>query len=372
MTSSTSRPANERSGSGTGRPKPEKQPLWKRLLPILLGVGLVVFLFGFVLPQFIDYDAVFRAIGNVSPEAWALLVIAAGIRFLPEGLIFVAAQPGLSSGQGMQLWLVAETLANVPPGGLDLISRFQMARSWGFSAASSTSATVASWVFAALSKLVLPIFAVLFLAIDRIQEDELDELAIIALVAVVVGTIVVALVLRSPNLATRVGEALGRFVAWVGGIFRRDIETDFVALIRDFRNEAGQVLRTRTHWGLLAGLTARLASYAVFIIAVRAVGIGQDEISWSVVFAAFAAVMALTVIPIFNMPGLTEVVLISVLTAAVGQEFSDEIAASVFVYRILTWLLPIPFGGFAFNKWRDTVRKAGHEDLLEAFEDEPA
>lgn len=38
-------------------------------------------------------------------------------------------------------------------------------------------------------------------------------------------------------------------------------------------------------------------------------------------------------------------------------------------YRILTWLLPIPFGGFAFNRWRDSVRKAGHDDLLEAFDD---
>lgn len=131
------------------------------------------------------------------------------------------------------------------------------------------------------------------------------------------------------------------------------------------------MLRTRTHRGLLAGLTARFTAFAVFIIAVRAVGIGQDDVSWTVGFAAFATVMALTVIPIFNMPGLTEVVLISVLTAYAGKEFSDEIAASVFIYRVLTWLLPIPFGGFAFNRWRDTVRKAGHEDLLEAFDDEP-
>ena len=357
--------------SGTTEGTSGKQPLWKRLLPIVLGVGLVVFLFGYVLPQFIDYEAVFRAIGNISFEAWVVLVIAAGVRFLPEGLLFVAAQPGLSARQGMQLWLVAETLSNVPPGGLDLISRFQMARSWGFSAASSTSATIASWVFATLSKLVLPILAVLFLAIDRIQNDEMDQLGVIALIAVVGGAVVIALVLRSPRLATLVGETLGRFVGWVAGLFRRDIETDFVALVHEFRGEAGQVLRARTHWGLLAGLAARLASFAVFIIAVRAVGIGQDEVSWTIVFAAFAAVMALTVIPIFNMPGLTEVVLISVLTAAAGREFSDQIAAAVFTYRILTWLLPIPFGGFAFNRWRDDVREAGHEDLLEAFEEEP-
>ena len=57
-------------------------------------------------------------------------------------MIYVAAQPGLGFFQGTKLFLVAETLSNVPPGGLDLISRYQMTRSWGFPASSSTSATI--------------------------------------------------------------------------------------------------------------------------------------------------------------------------------------------------------------------------------------
>ena len=158
--------------------EPEKQPLWKRALPIVIGVAIVIFLFGFVLPQFIDYEAVFRSIGKIEWWEWAILLVIALIRFVPEGWIYLAAQPGLSTSQGTQLFLVAETLSNVPPGGLDLISRFQMTRSWGFSAASSTSATIASWVFSSLSKIVLPILAVAFLAIDNIQDDGLDALAI--------------------------------------------------------------------------------------------------------------------------------------------------------------------------------------------------
>ena len=33
----------------------------------------------------------------------------------------------------------------------------------------------------------------------------------------------------------------------------------------------------------------------------------------------------------------------------------DQVAAAVFVYRILIWLLPIPFGGVAFTRWREEV-----------------
>ncbi len=153
--------------------------------------------------------------------------------------------------------------------------------------------------------------------------------------------------------------------------------TDDVPINRsgsNFRVQASDVLKTRTHWGFLAGLAARIASFLVLIVAVRAVGISADSVSWTIVFAAFAVIMAITVIPIFNMPGITEFILIASLTAFAGREFSDEIAAAVFVYRILTWLAPIPFGGFAFNRWRDDIRKSGDTDLLDAFEsgEEPA
>lgn len=346
---------------------PEKQPLWKRALPIVLGVAIVIFLFGFVLPQFIDYEAVFRSIGKIEWWEWAILLVIALIRFVPEGWIYLAAQPGLSTSQGTQLFLVAETLSNVPPGGLDLISRFQMTRSWGFSAASSTSATIASWVFSSLSKIVLPILAVALLAIDNIQDDGLDALALLALVLVAAATAAVTLILRSANLATWVGDLLGSAVRWVAGIFRKDVKTDFRTLVHDFRGQASEVLTTRTHIGAAAGIAARITSFLVLIVAVRAVGIGADDVSWTVIFAAFSVVMAITVIPIFNLPGITEVILISTLSRYAGDGFSDEIAAAVFVYRILTWLLPIPFGGFAFNRWRDSVRASGDTDILDAF-----
>jgi hypothetical protein len=155
-----------------------------------------------VLSQFIDYEAVFRAMGNISGFEWVVLLVVAAVRFSPEGWISIAAQPGLTTGQGTKLFLVAETLSNVPPGGLDLISRFQMTRTWGFTAASSTSATIAGWVFTSLSKIALPIIAIALLAIDRIQDDDLNALALPATVVAVVGTLGIGLVLRSPKLAT--------------------------------------------------------------------------------------------------------------------------------------------------------------------------
>lgn len=291
------------------------------------------------------------------------------VRFIPEGWVYVAAQPGLSLSQGTQLFLVSETLTNIPPGGLDLVARYQMSKSWGFSTGEATSATIASWVFTTLSKLVLPIAAVLFLAIRRVRSDELDLLAIIAFALVAVGSVVLYLVLRSPDLAGRVGDMLGRFVHRVSGIFRREVHTDFRQLVLEFREQSSALLRQQTPIGTVAGVTARIASFLVLLLALRFVGIDDGQLHWTIAFAAFAAAMALTVIPIFNMPGIAEAILIATFNAAAGGDAADQVAAAVFVYRILTWLTPIPFGGIAFTRWRDQIRLTGKTELLDAFDD---
>lgn len=350
-------------------PVSEKASLWRRLIPIVGGLAIVVVVFGWVLPQFIDYEAAFREIGNIDAVEWLVLLIVAAVRFVPEGWIYIAAQPGLTIGQGVQLFLVSETLTNVPPGGLDLVSRYQMSRSWGFEPSESTSATVASWIFTSVGKLVLPIAAVAFLAVRRVRQDDLDLLAVVAFVLVAVGAVVMYLVLRSPRLAGRVGDLLGRVVRWVSGIFRREVKTDFRDLVLEFRVQSSEVLRRRSHIGLTAGVVARVAAFLVLLLAIRFVGLDSDQLHWTVAFGAFAFVVALTVIPIFSMPGIYEAILIGTFNAVVEGGATDQVAAAVFVSRLLTWLLPIPFGGYFFARWRDRVRAAGTTELLDAFDD---
>ena len=153
----------------------------------------------------------------------------------------------------------------------------------------------------------------------------------------------------------------------IAKMFRKDVKTDFGALVLEFRDQASPVLRTRVLIGLGAGLAARITAFVVLLLAVRSVGLDADAVHWTVVFGAFSIVMALTVIPIFNLPGITEIILIGVLNVAVPGA-TDQVAAAVFVYRILTWLAPIPFGGLAFNAWRRQVRESGDRDLLDAFD----
>lgn len=149
---------------------------------------------------------------------------------------------------------------------------------------------------------------------------------------------------------------MARLANFAMGLFRKDTDLDFEAMAVKFRDEGLELVRRRWVYGFPSGLLAQFAQFAVLLIAVYAVGL---EVSWIIVFAAFSAVAIIQAVPIFNIPGIAEFVLITTIAASVGNEFSDEIAAAVFIFRILTWLLPIPLGGIAFSRWRTSVKTQG-------------
>ena len=325
----------------------------KKWLPLLITLGLMLFIFGVVLPQFIDYDAVFRAIGNIDGFTWLLLAILGVLQFIPDGWVLQASLPGLKLKQGVTVATVTGAVANIPPGGLDLVVRYHMTRGWGFSPQAATASTMVTWLFATASKLFMPVIAVLFLSVERIQDDDLDFLAVLGLGIVAGGAILIALGLRSTRFVLALGRLLTRFVHFLSGVFRRDWVVDLEDGLLNFRDQTADVIKSRWHVGLLAGLAGQFMFFLIMLTAVRGVGLGNDTISTGVVFAAVAMVAAITTIPIFNAPGLNEALYMSILAFAAGQGFADQIAAAVFVFRLVTWLLPIPVGGVSYTRWKN-------------------
>lgn len=67
---------------------------------------MVLFIFGYLLPQFVDYDGVLRAIGEIWTSEWLLLLLLSVLRVIPEGWGFQAALPGATLPQGISQFLV--------------------------------------------------------------------------------------------------------------------------------------------------------------------------------------------------------------------------------------------------------------------------
>ncbi len=338
---------------------------FKKWLPLLFTLGLMLFIFGVVLPQFIDYDAVFRTIGNIGATDWVLLAILGVLQFIPDGWVLQASLPGLRLRQGITVATVTSAVANIPPGGLDIVVRYHMTRGWGFSSQAATASTMITWLLATASKLFMPVLAVLFLSLNRIQDDDLDFLAVLGLGIVAVGAILVAVGLRSTRFVSGMGRLLTRIVHRLGNFFRRDWVVDLETGLLDFRDQTADVIRSRWHIGMLAAIAGQFMFFLIMLTAVRSVGLGAETISTAVVFAAVAAVAAITTIPIFNAPGLNEALYMSILAFAAGSGSADQIAAAVFVFRLITWLLPIPVGGISYTRWKGRTEQ-GMPTTMEA------
>lgn len=330
----------------------ESAPLWKRVLPLVGALVIVVIIFGWVLPQFIDYDAVFRAIGEISGGEWLLLVLVGLLRIIPEAWVYQAALPGLTVKQGASEFLVVSALNNVPPGGLDLIARYQMSRSYGMDQATATTATMGTWFFVSYPKLMLPVIALVLLEIRHIRNDAIDTLALVGAIVIVVATGLVVLIVRSRKLAIAIGRRLGQLASYAARRTGRDLDIDFEARALEVRDDTFQLVRRRWRVGFPAGLAAQISVFVVLLLSAYAVGL--DGADWILIFAGFAVIAIVGTIPILNAPGIAEAIYIGVLSVAVGGGQADEVAAAVFVFRILTWILPIPLGGLAYSRWRSS------------------
>jgi len=333
-------------------PDEREQSGFKKWLPLIITVGLMVFIFGWVLPQFIDYDAVFNTIGNIEAATWLLLGLLAAWQFVPAGWLLQSSLPESTLKQGVTVATVTNAVANIPPGGLDIVVRYHMTRNWGFSSQAATTSTMLTWVFDTTAKLLMPVIAVFLLSLARIRNEDLDFFAVLGLSIVVVGAFLITAGLRSTKLVAALGRILTKFVHFLGGVFKRAWAVDLEQGLLSFRDQTVEVIKARWHVGVLSGLTNQLTLFLVMLTAVRGVGLDSSVIGTTVVFAAVAAVAVVTTIPIFNAPGLNEALYISILSFASGGGYADEIAAAVFVFRLVTWLIPIPIGGISYTRWK--------------------
>jgi uncharacterized protein (TIRG00374 family) len=101
----------------------------------------------------------------------------------------------------------------------------------------------------------------------------------------------------------------------------------------------------------IATLVSHFSLYLVLLIALRHIGVSNDEVSWAEVLAVFAFVRLLTAIPLTpGGLGVVELAMIAGLRTAGGVE--AEVVAAVLIYRVLTYLLPIPLGLLTYLFWR--------------------
>jgi uncharacterized membrane protein YbhN (UPF0104 family) len=335
------------------------RPWWRtRPAQLVISVAVVALIFGFFFPKVADYGEVWETITAMTAIELATLGAAAAWNLASYWPMLTAVQPGLRTREAAVGNLASTAVANTLPGGgaLGVGVTMTMQRSWGISVGSTALAAVVSGIWNNFVKLGLPVVALGLLAVGGDVNPGLATAAVVGIGVLVAAIVSFALLLRSEAMAARVGSFAGRGATVMRRLVRMGPVERWDERAVAFRSDIVALLERRWWWITTTSLVSHLSLFAVLLVALRHVGVSNDELDWQHVLAAFSFVRLLSAVPVT--PGGLGVVELG-LTAALGSGLPDDtknqIAAAVLLYRALTWLAPIPLGIGCWVFWRSNA-----------------
>ena len=362
--------------ASTFNPPPPTQPSSKdrkrTIITLLVAVVILFVVFVVILPEVIDYEVVWETLKALTVSDFVILLAAGLIYYIPEGWLYALVVPGMSLWQGIKAWVASTGVGSTVPA-LDLATRYGMYRSWGFSIHDSMRGIFLSGAFDWVVKFSLPVIAVILLAILGVQD--LGVLAVIAAIAgIILAVVLVVLIgaVRSEAFTRRVGTWLESATNWALGKLKKDPIDDLATQVVAFRDDSLEVARKNGGWAFLASALGKLWQYIMLVLAIRAVGVPDDVLSWFEIFIVWAIVLLITMIPITpGGIGIAELFYIYFFAQIVGEEQASIVAAGVMLYRVFQWALPIPVGWGVTWRWRRKINRGELPDPFAASSDQP-
>ncbi|HEU5205085.1 MAG TPA: lysylphosphatidylglycerol synthase domain-containing protein [Candidatus Limnocylindrales bacterium] len=311
----------------------------------VLGVLFVVFVL--ILPQFVDYGDVVDAFRDLTLTQVALMTGLAVIAWLISGLPFVTLIPGLSVAQGMASWLTLGGIgASIPLGPWNMAILWVVVRGWGVPIKAATSGIGLYGVINQLARLATPLMAVVVIAVSGSMGGASGAavvLIVISTIVLIVATGLMLAIVRSDRAADWLGRTGQQAASWALARLGRSEQPDLDNAIHRFRDQVGDVVRERGRAGLLAALLVQITWCVMLIAALRIVGVDDRVLAVADIFAVYAAVSVITIVPISpGGAGVPELLYIAGLSAIAGSSYESTITAGVFLFRLYQWFLPIP------------------------------
>ena len=321
-------------------------------------VVLVAVIFVYFLPRVVDYGDVWAAVRAMT---WLELLTLASLAVWNQAtywLVEMSARPGLGFRQAMKITQASTAISNTLPGGAALGAGLQIAMyvSYGFARQDIGLSLALTGLWNTFVKLGMPIVALALLAIGGNAGGALVTASVVGLL-ILFGTIVAfAVALRSEQGAFRVGQRLGAVLSFMARVTRRSPRGDWGAILADFRRRTVELLSRRWKQLTAATLLSHVTLYVVLLLTLRHVGVSNEAVSWEEALAAFSFVRLLSALPITpGGLGVVELGMTATLVAAGGNE--ARVVAAVLVYRLLTFVLPIPVGAASYFFWRREVTR---------------
>jgi putative heme transporter len=321
-------------------------------LKVAFSVVLVAGIFYYLLTG-IDLGEVWAQIKAMTWREDLLLAVIALWNLATYAFVWMSVTPGLGFWRAMVMTQATTAVTNTVPGGsaIGIGMTYVMLGGWGYSGSRISVAVLVSGVWNAFAKLGLPVLALALVALQGGASGTRVTAALLGIGGLVAAVIVFALMLRSEEQARRFGLLAGRVASWLLRLIRRPPVHGWELATVKFRTRTLDLLEHGWLPITAATLVSHLSLYMVLLVTLRAVGVGNAEVSWQEVLAAFAFARLATAIPFTpGGAGVVEAVLIGLLVTAGADR--EQATAAVLIYRALTWALPILVGVVCYLWWR--------------------
>ena len=343
------------SGAATEEDNTRRGFPWKRIIQALISLAIVAGIFLGVMPLIADYGDVFDTIRAMTGLELGSLVAFGLWNLITYWFVLTAALPGLRLREAAVVNQASTAVSNTLPGGgvIGVGVSIAMLTSWGFTIGSIGRSAVVTGIWNNFVKLGMPVLALALLALDGELTPARVTAAAIGITVLIAAVVLFGLLLRSDRLARAIGQGIGSTVNWGRKLFRKEPMEGWGERSSEFRTDTIGLLRHRWLWLTIATLLSHISLYLVLLVALRQVGVSQEELSWITVLAAFAFVRLISALPVTpGGVGVVELGYAAVLTIGLDDVTSAQVVAAILVFRAVTYLLPIPLGLVSYVVWR--------------------
>jgi uncharacterized protein (TIRG00374 family) len=330
------------------------RPAGRRLaVQVLLAVAVVALVYLVLLPKLVDVGEVWATLRAMTWLELVTLLGAAVWNLVSYLLPQLVALPGLTPRQAVIESHASTAVGSLLPAGqaVGLGVTYRFYSSYGFSSSEIALSLLIQGIWNNLVKLGMPIVALGLLVLTAHTAGDLAPVAVVGVAVFGLALAAFALSLSSAQRAGRIGAALAAAASLPRRLTGRQGRLPWAEAAVRFRAGVVSLLRRRWHWLTLTTLVSHLSLFLVLLLALRHVGVAESQVSWIEVLAAFAVVRLLSAFPITpGGLGVVELGLAAVLVVAGGDK--AKVVAAVLVFRVLTFLLPIPIGALTYWLWR--------------------